>query len=70
MDCNLANFNLLPREVIARFIQNGAASYNRQGWLLVDRGRPGDWLELFGSVYEVAEERDFGGYSAYRLIPK
>ena len=67
---NLANFDLLPREVIARFIQNGAASYNRQGWLLVDREQPGDWLELFGSAYEVAEERAFGGYSAYRLIPK
>jgi hypothetical protein len=67
---NLANFDLLPREVIARFIKNGAASYNRQGWLLVDREQPGDWLELFGSAYEVAEERAFGGYSAYRLIPK
>lgn len=67
---NLANFDLLPREVIARFIQNGAASYNRQGWLLVDREQPGDWLELFGSAYEVTEERAFGGYSAYRLIPK
>jgi hypothetical protein len=67
---NLANFELLPREVIVRFIQNGAASYNRQGWLLVDREQPGDWQELFGSAYEVAEERAFGGYSAYRLIPK
>jgi hypothetical protein len=54
---NLANFDLLPRDVIVRFIQNGAASYNRPGWLLVDREQPGDWLELFGSAYEVAEER-------------
>jgi hypothetical protein len=67
---NLANFDLLPSEVVARFIQNGASSYNRQGWLLVDREQPGNWLELFGSAYEVAEERAFGGYSAYRLIPK
>jgi hypothetical protein len=60
---NLANFDLLPREFVARFIQSGAVSFHRQGWL-VDREQPGDWLALFRSAYEVAGERAFGGYTA------
>lgn len=67
---NLANFNWLPREVIARFIRNGAASFHRDGWILVDRQQPGDWAKLFGTAYRVAEGRTFGGYDAYRLAPK
>jgi hypothetical protein len=67
---NLANFGLLPQDVIVRFIQSGAANFHRQGWLLVDREQAGNWLTLFRSAYEVAEERAFGGYTAYRLIPK
>jgi len=67
---NLANFDPLPRDVVARFIQNSATALHRPGWLLVDRSQPGDWLELFGSAYAVTEERVFGGYTAYRLVPK
>jgi len=67
---NLANFGSLPREVIAHFIRNGATTFHRPGWLLVDRAQPGDWLELFASAYDVGEERAFGGYTAYRLVPK
>lgn len=67
---NLANFDLLPREVITHFIRNGAADFHRTGWLLVDRAHPEDWLDLFRSAYAVAEERAFGGYTVYRLIPK
>jgi hypothetical protein len=67
---NLANFDLLPRDVVADFIRNGAAAYRRPGWLLVDRTRPESWLDLFGSAYAVTEERVFGGYTAYRMVPK
>ena len=66
---NLANVGLLPPEVITKFIRNGATTFHRAGWL-VDRKQPGDWLKLFGSAYEVAEERAFGGYTAYQLVPK
>jgi hypothetical protein len=67
---NLANFALLPRDVVARFIQAGAVNFHRPGWLLVDREQPGDWLARFREAYEVTDERFFGGYVAYRLAPK
>ena len=74
---NLANVGLLPREVIIKFIRNGATTFHRPGWLLVDRAQsgawmkpPGDWLDLFRPAYAVTEQRDFGGYTAYRLVPK
>jgi hypothetical protein len=67
---NSANFAWLPRETIAPFIRSSATSFHNSGWLLVDRAQPGDWLELFGSAYNVAEERTFGDYTAYRLVPK
>ena len=67
---NLANFDLLPRDVVVHFIRNGATAFHRPGWLLVDRARAGDWLDLFGLAYAVTEERAFGGYTAYRAVPK
>jgi hypothetical protein len=67
---NLANFEPLPRDVITRFIANGAATFHRPGWLLVDRAQAGDWLDLFLSAYSVTDQREFGGYTAYRLVPK
>jgi hypothetical protein len=67
---NLANFDLLPRDVIVHFIRNGATFFHRPGWILVDRAHGGDWLDLFSSAYAITEERVFGGYSAYRLVPK
>lgn len=67
---NLANFDSLPRGIIAGFIQTGAATFHRPGWLLIDRAQSGDWLELFELAYNVAEERAFGGYEGYRMVPK
>jgi hypothetical protein len=67
---NLANYALLPRDVIRQFIKNGATSFRRPGWILVDRAHPEDWLDLFGSAYAVTQQRIFGGYTVYRLDPK
>jgi hypothetical protein len=67
---NSANFDDLPRDVIANFVQNGATTFQRPGWLLVDRAQPEDWLDLFRLAYVMAEERASGSYAAYRLVPK
>jgi len=67
---NLANFDPLPRDIVARFIRSGARGFARPGWLLVDRTYPEDWLGLFGVAYVVTEQRDFGGYALYRLAPR
>jgi len=76
---NMANFALLPSETVLKFIQNGAQTYHRAGWVVVDNLRPHDWvgahqqdewLSLFQLCYTITEERKFGGYTAYKLEPK
>ena len=67
---NLANFEPLPRDIIAYFIRNGAETFHRPWLLLVNGARPGDWLDQFLSSYRLTDEREFGGYTVYRLVPK
>lgn len=67
---NLATYGLLPPDVIAHFIRRGADVFRRPGWLLVDRAQAGPWLERFGVAYDITETRVFGGYTAYRLVPR
>ena len=67
---NLSTYGLLPAPVAERFIRRGALAYRRPGWMLVDRAHPGPWLDLFRTAYEVSEQRDFGGFTAYRLVPR
>jgi len=67
---NLSTYGLLPAPVVERFIRRGALAYRRPGWMLVDRAHPGPWLDLFRTAYEVTEQRDFGGFTAYRLVPR
>jgi len=66
---NFANYGALPPEVAERFIRQGAATFGRPGWLLLEEGFAG-WLAPFGRAYDVAEEHRFGTYAAYRLVPR
>jgi hypothetical protein len=67
---NLGSFATLPPEAIERFIRSGASTARREGWLLLDTQLPGAWLDTYRSGYEVAEERRFGDYVAYRMVPR
>ena len=63
-------YALLPHDEVEAFIRNGAQHLHRPGWLLVDRAQTTPWPALFFAAYSVTEQRDFGGYTAYRLAPK
>jgi hypothetical protein len=63
-------YALLPQDEVGGFIRNGAQHLNKPGWILVDRAQTTSWPALFFAAYSVTEQRDFGGYTAYRLAPK
>jgi hypothetical protein len=63
-------FALLPHDEVETFIRNGAQHLHRPGWLLVDHTQTTPWPALFFANYSITEQRDFGGYTAYRLAPK
>ena len=63
-------FALLPHDEVETFIRNGAQHLHRPGWILVDRTQTTPWPALFFTNYSITEQRDFGGYTAYRLAPK
>ena len=67
---NIATYGLLPPATIEHFIGRGALVFRQSGWILIDRSHPVDWLDRFRVAYDVAEERSFGGYTAYRLVPR
>jgi hypothetical protein len=67
---NLATYALLPPATIEHFIGRGAEVFRQPGWLLVDRSYTVEWLGRFRVAYEVTEEHEFGGYTAYRLVPR
>jgi hypothetical protein len=67
---DIGAYALLPHDEVEGFIRNGAQHLNRPGWILVDRSEPTPWPALFLAAYSVTEQRDFGGYTAYRLTPK
>ena len=67
---DVGTFNLLPPDEVERFIRNSAQDLRRPGWLLVDRSATSPWPKVFFEAYSVSEERSFGGYTAYHLIPK
>ena len=67
---DIGAYALLPHDEVEGFIRNGAQHLNRPGWILVDRSEPTPWPALFFAAYSVTEQRDFGGYTAYRLTPK
>ena len=63
-------YALLPQDEVGVFIRNGAQHLNQPGWIVVDRAQTTPWPALFFAAYNVTEQRDFGGYTAYRLVPK
>ena len=67
---NTATYDHLPMPVVEAYIRRGAASFRAPGWILVDRLNPGPWLDEFRVAYDIAEERAFGDYVAYRLVPR
>jgi len=67
---NLANFIPLPDADIARYIRRSAAVYHRPGWIVLKRKDYGHWLALFQTAYGVTEERRYGSYSDYYLVPR
>src|SRR5262249_42587352 len=67
---NMANFEPLPRTLVARYVCRGAEAYKRPGWILVDERKYGAWRALFEAGYSVSEEVGFGSYRAYHLSPR
>lgn len=66
---NVANFEPLPGAMIVDYIKRGAAAYRRPGWILVGPGFSA-WALAFSTVYDVREEKAFGRYRAYHLVPR
>lgn len=65
---NPANFHPLPEPVILHYIRRSAVSYRRSGWLVAsDDNRR--WVRSFRSAYAVQEQKSFGSYRAYYLVP-
>jgi hypothetical protein len=67
---DIGSYAQLPPDEVERFIRNGAQDLHRPGWILVDRSQTSPWPALFFAAYSVTQQRDFGGYTAYRLAPK
>ncbi|WP_141397831.1 hypothetical protein [Novosphingobium sp. Chol11] len=66
---NLANFVPLPAASIAHYIRQGAAAYKRPGWILADDEHR-HWVDAFRVAYDVQNDRPFGNYRAYHLVPR
>ena len=66
---NIANYSPLPGAMIVEYIQRGAAAYRRPGWILVGPGFSA-WALAFRTAYDVREEKAFGRYRAYYLVPR
>ncbi|KEQ54352.1 hypothetical protein [Sphingobium chlorophenolicum] len=66
---NVANFEPLPGAKIIHYIQRSALTYRRPGWILVGPGYEG-WAEGFQMAYDLREQRIFGTYRAYYLVPR
>jgi hypothetical protein len=67
---DVGTFNLLPPDEVERFIRASAEDLRRPGWLLVDNLAQSPWPKIFFDAYSISEQRNFGGYTAYRLVPK
>ena len=67
---NAANFVPLPPEVIRRYVVAGAKRFGRAGWIVVANKDAPRWLDLFAAAYDLAEQRRYGAYTAYRMVPR
>jgi hypothetical protein len=67
---NPANFLPLPAEIISKYIARGSAKFRRPGWLVMTQIDIPLWLPVFEQSYTVAEKRQYGTYTAYRMVPR
>jgi hypothetical protein len=67
---NLANTWPLPPAMIEHYIRQGAASYHRPGWIIFDATNNQANADLYRIAYDVVEQRTYGNYRAYRLVPR
>ena len=67
---NAANFTSIPDKVAREYIRRGALIYHRSGWIVAADSEAAHWLDLFGSAYDVTEQKRYGDYSAYHLVPR
>jgi hypothetical protein len=67
---NAANFLPLPPELIRHYVRQGAKQFGRSGWIVVANDKATFWSGLFGTAYEMVEQRGYGTYTAYHLVPR
>jgi hypothetical protein len=67
---SVINFSPLPRPMIEHYIRQSAAVYKKPGWILVENDGFSDWPVMFQTAYRIAEEKRFGGYTAYYMEPR
>lgn len=66
---NLANFMPLPEQAVLHYVRRGAEIYHRPGWILASAEYQ-HWIAAFRTAYDVREERSFGSYRAFYLVPR
>ncbi len=66
---NVGNFESLPVPMMRRYVERGARAYGRAGWILVGPGYA-RWVDAFRSAYDVRDQKTFGRYRAYYLVPR
>jgi hypothetical protein len=67
---NAANFLPLPPEFIRHYVRQGAKQFRRSGWIVVANSNATFWTGLFGAAYDKVEQRSYGSYTAYHLVPR
>ncbi|MBH1992032.1 MAG: hypothetical protein I8H86_04020 [Sphingomonadaceae bacterium] len=66
---SIANYANLPHAMVLDYIRRGATAYDRPGWILVDIPHR-QWVEDFKTAYDIGEQRSFGTYTAYYMVPR
>lgn len=66
---NVANFEPLPGTTILKYIHTAAETYRQPGWILVGP-KFGAWTNAFKTAYHVRNQKCFGHYVAYYMIPR
>ncbi len=67
---NPANFLPLTSDIIRKFVDRGANTFGRPGWLVTTQTDSLFWLPVFEHSYTVTEKRQYGTYFAFRLVPR
>jgi hypothetical protein len=67
---NAANFDPLPDSIVQPYVVQGAKTYHKDGWMVVEEPDQARWLRLFQPAYSIREARRFGRYTAYHMVPR